>query len=66
MNHKSVSIIKSIIRIIACLALILSEFSIATYYMGDTEISGLVVFAGLFGIAEILGIIEEIVDKRKE
>lgn len=66
MNHMSISIVKSIIRIIACVLAILSEFNIVSCAMGSTELNSVVVLAGGFGIAEVLGILEEIFDKRKE
>lgn len=55
MSHFSISIFKSIIRIIAGLILF---FGTTNHFVS--------VFAMLFLFAEILGIAEEIFDKRKE
>ena len=52
MNHFIVSIVKSIIRIVACI--------VAIMY------TSLFLFALGFLVAEILGILEEVFDKRKE
>lgn len=59
MNHFQLSIYKSIIRLCGsigaiCLGLWLNV------------VAGLVVLGASYGIAEILGILEEIFDKRKE
>lgn len=56
MNHYNVSLIKSGFRIAGLLVLILFNFSQFT----------LEIFAALFLVAEILGILEEKFDKRKE
>ena len=53
LNHFSVSLFKSFLRIAGCVT--------ALYTPNRTD-----VFALCFLIAEILGIVEEIVDKRKE
>jgi len=51
MNHMNVSFVKSGLRFIA----------------GGTLIAGSLLWAGIFLIAaEVLGVVEEIVDKRKE
>lgn len=55
MSHFSISIFKSIIRIIAGLILF---FGTTNHFVS--------IFAILFLFAEILGIVEEIFDKRKE
>ena len=66
MNHMSVSIIKSAVRIVAGLVLIFTELGIANCYFFNHEVSGLFTFGVLFTVAELLGVLEEIVDKRKE
>lgn len=66
MNHMNISIVKSLIRIIAAVLAILSEFEVVGCAMGNTELNSIVVLAGGFGIAEVLGILEEVFDKRKE
>lgn len=55
MSHFSISIFKSMIRIIACLILF---FGTTNHFTS--------IFTMLFLFAEILGIAEEIFDKRKE
>ena len=59
MNHFNVSLIKSTIRIVGCLASI--PFAIT-----DMLIPCICVLAGSLIFAEFLGILEEKVDKRKE
>ena len=66
MNHMNISIVKSLIRIIAAVLAILSEFEVVSCAMGNTELNSIVVLAGGFGIAEVLGILEEVFDKREE
>lgn len=66
MNHMNISIVKSLIRIITSVLAILSEFGIVSCAMGNIELNSIVVLAGGFGIAEVLGILEEVFDKRKE
>ena len=53
MNHFSVSIIKSVLRIVGC-AIVIANYDYVK------------LFAVCFLAAEILGIVEEFVDKRKE
>lgn len=55
MNHFSISVFKSIIRIIACIILFLA-----------TKEHSVGVFSLLFLVAELLGVLEELFDKRKE
>lgn len=55
MSHFSISIIKSIIRMIACFILFIATKDL---FIG--------IFSVLFFVAEGLGIAEEIFDKRKE
>lgn len=60
LNHMTVSICKSIIRLVACTSLVVrAYFNLSVY-------SALIMFGILFGVAELLGIVEEVVDKRKE
>lgn len=66
MNHMNISILKSVIRIAACVILCLTSLGLAECKLNGNPISDLFVFALLFGIAEVLGILEEIFDKRKE
>lgn len=66
MNHMNISIVKSIIRITASILAILSEFEIVHCALNNVSLNSLVVLAGGYGIAEILGILEEVFDKRKE
>lgn len=63
LNHKSVSICKSLIRIVACVGLV-----IRAIFANDISniLNAMVMFGILFGVAELLGIIEELADKRKE
>ena len=66
MNHFKVSLLKSIIRILSCLVLIVL-FAIWNYTDDPNLIyTAVVTFGAGFGIAEILGIMEEVFDKRKE
>lgn len=59
MNHFKLSIVKSLIRILCCLiGCVLIAFN-------NTIVSILTIACGL-SIAEILGILEEVFDKRKE
>jgi hypothetical protein len=51
MNHFNVSITKSVIRIVGCIALV----------YGNLAAAGCLLVA-----AELLGVVEEFVDKRKE
>lgn len=60
LNHMLVSICKSIIRLIACTGLVIRIL------LSLPVTNALVMFGTLFGIAELLGIIEELADKRKE
>ena len=58
MNHFNISIFKSLLRILGSTATIILTFiniNIAVF-----------VFAVSYGTAEILGILEEVFDKRKE
>ena len=59
MNHFKISFAKSILRIIGCF--ITCIFAATQWYMASLITLGL-----SFGIAEILGIAEEVFDKRKE
>ena len=59
MNHYYVSLIKSTLRIIGCLASI-------PFVITGMLIPCICILAGSLIIAEFLGIIEEKVDKRKE
>ena len=59
MNHFKISIIKSILRIISCV----SAFIFAIF---NLPVPGLCILGGGLAIAELLGILEEIFDKRKE
>lgn len=58
-NHKHVSLLKSVIRILASVLAILSACLQAPNH-------ALIIFVSMYLIAEILGIVEEVVDKRKE
>lgn len=59
MNHFNISIIKSILRILACiLAFMLTLLSYAK--------ASILVLSLCLLIAELLGILEEVFDKRKE
>ena len=59
MNHFKISIFKSLIRIIGCIiGIILTVF--------NNIDSGAIVTFSCLGVAEILGILEELFDKRKE
>lgn len=51
MNHFNVSIMKSVVRIVGCIALV----------YGNLAAAGCLLVA-----AELLGVVEEFVDKRKE
>lgn len=55
MSHFSISMVKSIIRIIACIILFFT-----------TKDNFVAIFSILFFVAEGLGIAEELFDKRKE
>lgn len=66
MNHMNISILKSVIRIAACVILCLTSLGLAECKLNGNPISDLFVFTLLFGIAEVLGILEELFDKRKE
>lgn len=57
MNHFNISLIKSILRIVGCIA--------STVLAITNPPIALITFAALFSTAEILGILEEIFDKRK-
>lgn len=58
MTHFSISIVKSALRITgSIISVILPPMNL---------MASVLVFAGTYGIAEILGILEEIFDKRKE
>ncbi len=58
MNHFSISIFKSIIRLIG---------SIAAFALAFINVAAAIsVFAGTYTLAEVLGILEEVFDKRKE
>lgn len=59
MNHFNISLIKSILRIVGCIGgVICAATNLLTI--------GLLFVSVLFGAAEVLGILEEIFDKRKE
>ena len=59
MNHFKISFAKSILRILGCI--VACVFAATQWYMASLITLGL-----SFGVAEILGIAEEIFDKRKE
>lgn len=62
MNHFTTSIIKSALRLIGCLGALVGYFI-------DSKLGlsvGVMILALTFFIAEIFGIVEELVDKRKE
>ena len=66
MNHFKVSLLKSIIRILSCLILIVL-FVIWNYTQENNLIyTAAITFGSGFCIAEFLGIMEEVFDKRKE
>lgn len=58
-GHFIISVAKSAMRIIGCFACMIFVGRVEDYY------NGIMVLAGSFLFAEILGILEEIVDKRK-
>ena len=58
MNHFSISIAKSILRLLGSI----SAVSLAFINIP----ASIAVFAGTYTLAEILGILEEVFDKRKE
>lgn len=58
MNHFNISIFKSLLRILGSTATVVLVFI-------NIHIA-LFVFAVSYGVAEILGILEEVFDKRKE
>ena len=58
-NHFNISLIKSLLRIVGCIvALFLGIF--------NCIIPSVIVLSSSLGLAEVLGILEEIFDKRKE
>lgn len=58
MNHFNISIIKSILRIVG---------SIVTIILSMVEVKFAIISLGAFYVmAELLGILEEVFDKRKE
>ena len=58
MNHFNISILKSIIRLIG---------SVAAFDLAFINVCAAVsVFEGSYTLAEVLGILEEVFDKRKE
>lgn len=59
MNHFNISLIKSILRIVGCIGGVI-------YAATNLFTIGLLFISILFGTAEVLGILEEIFDKRKE
>jgi len=59
MNHLKISFAKSILRILGCI--ISCAFAAGQLYM-----ISLIILTATFGVAEILGIAEEVFDKRKE
>ena len=59
MNHFKISIIKSILRIISCVSAIILALL-------NLPIPALCMVGGGLAIAEFLGILEEVFDKRKE
>lgn len=59
MNHFLLSFIKSFVRIVACVSICCMAVK------GWVEAS-LILLGAYFGFAEILGILEEIFDRRKE
>lgn len=59
MNHFKISVLKSILRIVGCIACIVLSITALPMTAG-------IVFGVLFLLAEILGILEEVFDKRKE
>lgn len=59
MNHFNTSFIKSIIRILGSIAGLISAYE-------DKIQAGVILLAGGLIIAEAFGILEEILDKRKE
>lgn len=59
MNHFKISLIKSLLRIVGCI--------VGVVYAATNLLTiGLLLISILFGTAEVLGILEEIFDKRKE
>lgn len=66
MNHMNISLLKSVLRIAACIILCLTSLGVAECKFNGNPISDLFVFGLLFGLAEVLGILEELFDKRKE
>lgn len=59
MNHFKISIIKSILRIAGCIiAIILTCLNLL--------LPSLITLSSALGVAELLGILEEVYDKRKE
>lgn len=59
MNHFKLSFAKSILRILG--SIVACAFAATQWYMAS-----LIVLGASFGVAEILGIAEELFDKRKE
>ena len=59
MNHFIISLIKSILRIVGCIGGVI-------YAATNLLTIGLLFISVIFSIAEVLGILEEIFDKRKE
>lgn len=59
MNHFKISILKSVLRIVGCLVgIVLVCFNQTT--------ASIISLASALGVAEVLGILEEKFDKRKE
>jgi len=59
MNHFKISLIKSILRVVCCLVAIV--LSICNYI-----IPAVCALGGGLALAEVLGVLEEVYDKRKE
>ena len=59
MNHFKLSVVKSILRILSCIVAFI-------FALLDLPIPALCMIAGGLTIAETLGILEEVFDKRKE
>lgn len=55
-KHLQVSVIKSIVRIVGCVLAII---------FANTPVVGIILIALFFIIAELLGVVEELVDTRK-
>ena len=72
MNHFKISLIKSILRIVGCfICIALTIIGIAFWVNGVVDaykvpLTGAIINCSFFLVAEVLGILEEIFDKRKE